>query len=693
MQGFITDGAKAIPLSALSPEAWTPTDEYEVAPSLSVRGGQTRVPTLYRAIDIRAKAVAGMPFRLERNGQDVTDGDEVKPLIKRLRALLYLTESSLCCYNAAYWEIGTNRFGMNVTPFWLATPTITPDIDQTAAHPQQAVRGFFRTGGRGGYLQPKQVAYFWGPSIAIELGPDSLMAPVAVTLAAAGLLHYLDRFATSFFQRGAVKVTLLTVEGDPKKGEVEKLDQWWKRVAAGVKNAFGSVVVRSTVKPQVIGSSINETMAPQLTKLSREDVAIGMGVPLSLLFSNALAGGTATAERLNFYDFTVVPECESVIDEPLNAQYLDRLGLKLIWTPEKLEVYQTAELSKAQSLTQLVGQPLMTVDEGRERLELPPLAQTAQPAPPTPALPDGGGPAAPAQSAPPALPGPAETEAPASLLLPGTMDALGALKLWQRKALKRLKDGKSPAYDFRSEAIDPDEHALIYHALAHATTEDAVKAAFTPGEGLSEVERALYERVKAILSAHNASAVRAIESGQRVNLPALSGDLRAALSTAIAATVGDTLAQLADAIGPVFDTTTAGQDIAGAYITKYLQKMEDTTRASLEKAVTAYRSTPGMTRADLVEQLRGAFGERRAELVATTALTEASNQATLAYQGMLKESGIEMERVWRTANDERTCVICTPLNGRPESEWKDRFPNGGPAHFRCRCGTTLRLKK
>lgn len=692
------DGTKAIPLQALRPDAWTPTDPYDTgAESISVRRGQTSVPTLYRAIDIRAKAVAGMPFRIERRGQDVTDTDELKPLIKRLRNLLYLTESSLCCYNAAYWEVGQNGAGRNATPFWLATTSVLPDIDATARTAEAALRGFYRTGGAGGYLKPRQVTHFWGPSIAVEVGADASVAPVAVTLSAAGLLHYLDVFATSFFQRGGVKMTLLSIQGDAKPAEVEKLDRWWKRMVQGARSAFGSVVVRAGVDPKVIGSDIKDTSSPQLTKLAREDVAIGMGVPMSLLFSNALAGGTAASERLNFYDFTVVPECEHVIDEPLNG-FLALLGLRLIWTPEKLEVYQTSELSKAQSISALVGQPIMLVDEGRERMELPPMAEAqakyaaaAPPSAPTPPT-DGGG-APPAAEAAPLGQAAPDAAAPAasSVLLPGPLKS--DLLLWQKKALNRLRDGRAPACEFKSAAIDADEAAAIRGALEHATTADAVKAAFEPGQGLTAAERALYERLAAIFDAVGSAVVEIIQRGQMPSVATLGPSLAAALRSAIAEAVNDTLDALAQEVGVAFDAASAGPDIASAYLSRYLTKMDETTRAGLEKAVQAYRATPAMTRDDLVAQLRGVFGARRAELVAITALTEASNQATLSYQEQLAGAGVAMERVWRTANDERVCVICGPLNGKSESVWVERYPRGGPAHFRCRCGTTLRMKK
>lgn len=683
---YITDGMKAIPLSALRPEAWTPIDDEEVGGhSLTTRRSKTCVPVLYRAIDIRAKAVAGMPFRLERNGQNVTGDEAMKPLIRQLRTLLYRTEASLCCYNAAYWEIGANQFGFNLTPFWLATPTIRPDIDWT-----EGLRGFWRTGRTIGYLKPQQVCYFWGSSTDVEIGPDVLMAPVAVTLAAAGLLHYLDRFATGFFQRGGTKITLLTVEGNPKPSEIEKLDAWWKRMVSGVKSAFGSIVIRAGVKPQVIGSNINETSAPALTKLAREDVAIGMGVPLSLLFSNALAGGTADAERLNFYDFTVVPECEHVIEGPLNEHYLSRLDLRLIWTPEKLEVYQKSELAKADALMKLAGgQPLITVEEGRERLELPPMAQVTPRALAAPQL-------------PPALPTPELDIAPSeeltpdtSLVLPGTFAGLRAVDLgkWQRKALKRMDRKGIAVCDFESDWIDAQEAALIEHNLLHAETPEAVKASFKlaePGKDLTDEERPLYERLRGIFDQYGQQAIHAILNNRAPDANAMNGALTAALTSTLSGIVNDRIEQLAATIGLHFDVPTLAQDVAGRYVSDFLAGMEQSTRQAIERAVQTYRATPGMTREDLIHVLRGGFGPRRAEIIAITATTEAASKAVDNYQALLKDAGIEMEAVWQTVADERICPICRPLHGKPQSQWGGR---NIPAHIRCRCFKTLRAVK
>ena len=56
----------------------------------------------------------------------------------------------------------------------------------------------------------------------------------------------------------------------------------------------------------------------------------------------------------------------------------------------------------------------------------------------------------------------------------------GAKAMWERKALRRLKAGKSAACQFESDEIDDGEHARISDALAACKTADEVRAVFDP---------------------------------------------------------------------------------------------------------------------------------------------------------------------------------------------------------------------
>jgi len=130
---------------------------------------------------------------------------------------------------------------------------------------------------------------------------------------------------------------------------------------------------------------------------------------------------------------------------------------------------------------------------------------------------------------------------------------------------------------------------------------------------------------------------------------------------------------------------------AATYVPQMIQGLTETTRAVVTSAVNEYRQTPGMTQADLRLRLSPAFGTHRAGLIASTETTRASSQAFSAYQARLADDGIAMHRIFRTNHDDRTCVACAPLNGKPESEWPEQYTAGPPLHVGCRCSVSLEL--
>jgi hypothetical protein len=362
-----------VPLSALSPEAWSPVDHDPdgTSPRLGVHAARRLVGTLYRCVDIRAKAVSHVPFTLELGGKDVTTDDAMQPLIGRIRRMLFLSEAALCTYARFYFELGTNIAGRNLTPFWLAPQTVTT-ITTT-----KGLEGFRRVapGGVTEFRQKirgtepaqfKGLLYAWLPSVEDELAPD--VAPAAVALAKAGVIRGLDSTLASFFGRGLIKMTLFQVEGNRQPQDMEKLQTWVNRVMTGVRNAWRSVIIRDSIKPIVIGDGVKDISSPEIERSAREGIAETMGVPQSMLMSDVLAGGTVEAEQVNFYEMTVIPQCE-LIQAAYNDQYLSRLDMRMTFDPDKLPVMQAAQLRKAQSVAQLVpNEPVLTVNEARALL-------------------------------------------------------------------------------------------------------------------------------------------------------------------------------------------------------------------------------------------------------------------------------------------------------------------------------------
>lgn len=465
---YIADAAtKGVPLQALPPSAWTylvgtPDDEPgTISPITAFK----KVDWLYRAVDMRAKAVQKMPYALMQGDVDVTKDPQYAPIQTKLSGLLYRTEAALCLYGACYWMKDRNIFGLNVTPRWLLPSSIRLDFDPDTGE----LIGLTRTVNKAKTIPLKltDVVYFWTPNLEAEVGPGT--APAKVATMAAGVLYSVNLTTKAFFDRGMIKAVILTVDGNPPPGETEKLQSRWQRAVGGVKNAWSTFVVRSSVKPVVIGDGFKDSVNPQLTDQAREAISTAMGVPYSLMQSTALAGGTADAEQLNFYDQTIIPECD-LISETINQMWLAESGLTLTFLPNKLEVFQSKELQKAGAISQVVGRPIMTINEGRERMELPPLDPTelgdvAQNTIHVKPSPDQLGPDTNADQLPKLVP--VQTG-------PKTLD----MTRWEKRTLKRLKEGRPLTQPFDSDHISAAEHTRVLLGLRVATSEGDVKALF-----------------------------------------------------------------------------------------------------------------------------------------------------------------------------------------------------------------------
>jgi SPP1 gp7 family putative phage head morphogenesis protein len=140
-----------------------------------------------------------------------------------------------------------------------------------------------------------------------------------------------------------------------------------------------------------------------------------------------------------------------------------------------------------------------------------------------------------------------------------------------------------------------------------------------------------------------------------------------------------------DRIGFGFDWTLANQraaEWASQYTGQLIADIDRTTQGRLRTAVSEWISN-----GDPLSKLRGElapiFGDKRADLIASTEVTRAYSEANrIAY----RESGVVDQIEWRTAADELVCPICGPLGGKRDTLDGD-FGGAGmpPAHPRCRC--------
>ena len=310
----------------------------------------------FRALDIIAGAVSRLPMAIYRGEEDVTEAE----LPRYWPDLMYRLTESYMLFNAAYTLKEANGYGANVQWRFLVSPAMQYKTDTVTGK----LSGFTYNGTPIPDYE-KKLLWWWWPNVLSEVGPGS--GPTNAALNDATLIKYLTEFAMSYFQRGGFPVTLLQLGGPITPQEQEKLESWWNSMIAGVKRAFRAVLITNKITTNQIGSNIKDTVATDLYSQAAEAVAIAYGIPLSKLMSNAANYATALSDDVTFYTNCVVPIAMRLIDT-WNERVYEPQGLTIVAEPERLEIMQQYELQKAQTLSSLVGGPIMTRAEARAML-------------------------------------------------------------------------------------------------------------------------------------------------------------------------------------------------------------------------------------------------------------------------------------------------------------------------------------
>ena len=318
------------------------------------------VPWLFRGTELRAQSVGSLPFEILR-GDDVVDSSDdyqnVLGFLPNPSAFLKRVEACLVLMGSSYWGLLSNRLAQTQGTLselrYYYPPSIEPQIDK-----QLGLTSFARrVGGQSIPLGKEQVLYFWYPDPFVELG-EPRSYPGQAALEASGVLQNIDKFASTFFRRGAIKATLLTVSGTTAEPERQRLKAWWSRMFEGIRNAWQTEVINADkVTPIVVGEGIKELENVTLTNDKRQDVCTALGIPQTKLFSDSASGlgggGVSRQDDMRFYKETVVPEAE-FIASIFNEQVLIPRGYSLQFRPETMDIFQEDENQRATSLSILV---------------------------------------------------------------------------------------------------------------------------------------------------------------------------------------------------------------------------------------------------------------------------------------------------------------------------------------------------
>lgn len=455
-------GLKSVPLQALPREAWTSLVGGDSGAAGDIDTLYENIPWLYRGVNAICNALDGIEHVVHRGDKDGPEVDEDDlPFEVNLGELLDNWARMMTLRGAAYAFIERNRARtLKVRP--LHPATMKPVYDK-----ERGLIGFKRRlGSTEINLTLDDVAYVWQPNHKTEVGPGT--SPARAALRAAGFLDSMDEYGTGYFKNGALNPTIIEMHEDTSDQDLERMESWYKRMLTGVKNAFSVKAAAGKVAAHTLGSSMKDLVVPELSNAKREDVATALGVPQTMMFSNAANYATAQQDDLHFYDKTVLPLDKKIVDA-LNKQIFIPMGLFLVAHTERMEIFQRQEMAKAYGMAQLFTVGAIPAEFLWDTMNMPDQYRGKGTFYRRPVNTASGGVGTQTIGKPDGQQPIDNIESPQNDLM----------KKWRVMALKRLKEGKpGKMADFESDGLNAVTAAAIRGALKDARTASRVNAVF-----------------------------------------------------------------------------------------------------------------------------------------------------------------------------------------------------------------------
>ena len=443
----------------------------------------TYVPLIFRAVTLIANSVASVPVKFYK-ANTKKDIETEWMFREGFNNLIWKATASMCLTGSAFWERVQNDYGKPQNVYYRNPYSITVEYkpQQQAILFTQNVTGTNLTGTQWVNFPEAnryQMVYFadFDPANDVTNGVGN--AEVALTNAA--LLRYMDRFAAKFFEGGAMPVTFLGMDVSTPDTEVKRVERIMKNMISSISNAFNVVGIRAgAITTQQLTPPIKDLAMTELYQQALSNIALAFGIPKTML-QDAANYATAKEHRLSFYEETIIPKANRLRDT-INTQLLADVAARLDLDFSSLSIFQKDEKDRAEVFKMYIdgGLELLNAAElaGIELTDEQLLRQQAE-----------------------------KKEEPKQIEQPEQDDKQDDdpmqedLKRWQRKATKRLKDGKGASCDFESDNIPAWMIADIKAELADSNTVDEVVDVF--GKKRSQDITALLSELKSVMEVVN----------------------------------------------------------------------------------------------------------------------------------------------------------------------------------------------
>ncbi|MCY3542442.1 MAG: phage portal protein [Chloroflexi bacterium] len=357
-----------------------------------------RSAIVYAAIKVRQDAIARLPLRVMRrmpasrtrglgdDGLNARAGTEPVGAEHPLQRLLdspnpfwsrsdlwRATETYLSLWGVAFWGLERNEHG-GIVEIW----PLRPDKMRLIPDERRYIKGFVYMGAGGALVPylPEDVVWmrYFNP-----LDEYAGLSPIAPLRQSADMGMDALRANRKLLQNDSTPGIIIEMEGIPTDAEVRDFYARWESRFQGVEKTRRPALLSPGMKASNLGFSPRDMEYIESLRWSLEDVTRVFGVPKVMVgdLENTTFSNFSTARRL-FWEDTIAAQLE-FYREALQQHLLPHFGddtLTVQFDLSGVEALKESEENKAKRRRIYVQAGIMTIDEVRREMNLPPLGSS-----------------------------------------------------------------------------------------------------------------------------------------------------------------------------------------------------------------------------------------------------------------------------------------------------------------------------
>jgi len=343
------DGAKATNLlNSDDPTVWT---YFSGQPQASDIKLYARVAACYRAFNLKANTISSIPFAIVKGSEDYdtsANWENKVGFMPNPSELFRLGVLSYMATNTIYNLRTSDVLGYKTKDMIHAVAyNFEPITDPVTGELLRIERG---VGVQKEEYKPDdpRLVRLWRLDHTTEVLPSPNTEAMAI-MKSAGEIYYADTWVENFYRRGGIKPTLISMKGmvSPEKKEEEQ--KAWSQFLRGIGNWWNNIARvfnAEAMDVKAFGDGVADLDNNEVYKQAIANIAMGTGMPLSLLLANSANYSTAKEEKATWYDNDIIPFCNWLSYE-YNRQVFEPLGMRLEFRPETIDVQQEDETQRA----------------------------------------------------------------------------------------------------------------------------------------------------------------------------------------------------------------------------------------------------------------------------------------------------------------------------------------------------------